>query len=201
MRAIAKIFILLTFSSRADASEECISIENDLDRLACYDRESGRTPEKELIIPPSGNWQVSKETSKLTDQTSVFLTVESQEVVNCGWNRGERIRLWVRCVENTTALLFQTNCHMTSSDYSDYGEITYRLDSEKARTVQGNESTNNRSLGLWSGGRSIPIIKQMFGKSVMVVRMTPFGENPFTATFNISGLEEAIEPLRNACHW
>jgi type VI secretion system protein VasI len=41
----------------------------------------------------------------------------------------------------------------------------------------------------------------MFGKSTMIVRITPFGENPFTATFNISGLEEAIVPLRQACKW
>jgi type VI secretion system protein VasI len=90
---------------------------------------------------------------------------------------------------------------MTSSAYSDYDHIIYRLDDEKAQTINTNESTNNRSLGLWSGARSIPVIKRMFGKSTMIVRMTPFGENPFTATFNISGLEEAIVPLRQACKW
>jgi type VI secretion system protein VasI len=63
------------------------------------------------------------------------------------------------------------------------------------------ESTNNRSLGLWSGGRSIPVIKQMFGKKQMIARMRPFNENAFTVTFNISGLEEASKPLRNACGW
>ncbi|QKV20190.1 type VI secretion system-associated protein TagO [Oricola thermophila] len=197
---IAIAFLLLA-ALNARAKEQCISIANDLDRLACYDREAGRTPKRERITPAIENWDVTKETSKLTDHVNVFLSVKSQGVVNCGWNNGDHIRLLVRCVENTTALIFHTGCHMTSSDYNDYGNITYRLDSDKAQTVRGYESTNNRSLGLWTGSRSIPVIKQMFGKSVMVVRMTPFGENPFTATFNITGLEEAIAPLREACHW
>jgi type VI secretion system protein VasI len=196
------LLLLLLFTGRAIAAvNECIRIDNDLDRLACYDKEAGRTPKQEKLPSSAGKWEIQKETSKLTDQTNVYLTVESNEIIDCGWNHGDRIRLWVRCVENTTALVFQTGCHMTSSSYSDYGKITYRLDEEKAQTIRANESTNNRSLGLWSGARSIPIIKKMFGKSSMIVRMTPFSENPFTATFNISGLEDAIAPLRKACKW
>lgn len=183
------------------AGEGCIQISNDLDRLACYDKALGRTPEQKTEPTAKGNWSVTSETSKLTDQTNVFLRVESDETVNCGWNRGGKVTLYVRCVENKTGLIFATGCHMTSSQYNDYGDVTYRLDDEKAKTVGMQESTNNRSLGLWSGGRSIPVIKQMFDKSQMVVRMTPYGENPFTATFDISGLEESIKPLREACHW
>lgn len=129
------------------------------------------------------------------------MSVESNEVGDCGWNNGSKISLVLRCHENTTSLYFVTGCRMTSGDYNDYGDISYRLDDDRARTVGGHESTNNRSLGLWTGGRSIPVIKQMFGKTQMVVRMTPYGENPFTATFDIAGLNEAISPLREACHW
>ncbi|WP_157018348.1 type VI secretion system-associated protein TagO [Mesorhizobium xinjiangense] len=57
------------------------------------------------------------------------------------------------------------------------------------------------ALGLWNGSRSIPVIKQMLGKSRMIVRMTPYNENPFTATFDITGLENEIAPLRDACQW
>lgn len=104
-------------------------------------------------------------------------------------------------MENTTALFFATHCHMTSSRYNDYGDIEYRLDRDPAGVVSANESTDSSSLGLWSGARSIPFIKGMFGKSELVVRMTPYGESPFMATFDISGLEKRIAPLREACGW
>lgn len=199
MKALTALaFLAATTAANAD---NCISIENDLDRLACYDRAEGRTPKVERVTAPPGKWVVQKETSKLTDQTNVFLGLESDEKVNCGWNRGEKITLVVRCHENTTSLYFNTECHMASSGYSNYGEVQYRLDDGKAQSFNGDASTNNRSLGLWSGGRSIPIIKSMFSKKQMVVRMTPYGENPFTATFDITGLQEAAGPLRKSCGW
>lgn len=201
MRTIVTAAAILAAGSAMASPDACIQIENDLDRLACYDKEVGRTPTQERVPTDAGEWSVRKETSKLTDQANVYAAVESEEVINCGWNRGEKIRLFVRCMENSTSLIFQTGCHMTSSEYNDYGDVTYRLDDDKARTVGMQESTNHRSLGLWSGGRSIPVIKQMLGKSQMVVRMTPYGESPFTASFNIAGLDEAIAPLREACGW
>lgn len=184
----------------AAAPADCVKVDSDLDRLACYDKESGRTSTP-LQSPAAGKWRMETRTNALTDKTDVFLGVESEEVVNCGWNRGAKIMLQMRCMENTTSLVIATGCHMTSSQYNDYGDVTYRLDEEPARTVGMVESTNNRSLGLWNGGRSIPVIKQMLGKARMIVKMTPFSENPFTATFNISGLDASIEPLRQACGW
>ncbi|WP_299941177.1 type VI secretion system-associated protein TagO [uncultured Nitratireductor sp.] len=182
------------------AGEGCIEISNDLDRLACYDKALGRTPERKIEPTAKGKWRVQKETSKLTDQPTVVLNLRSEEEVDCGWNRGGKISLILRCMENKTVLYFNTGCHMADS-IGGYGRITYRLDSDKAKTAEGDASTDNRALGLWSGGRSIPVIKSMFGKSEMVVRMTPFSESPFTATFDITGLEESIKPLREACHW
>jgi type VI secretion system protein VasI len=196
----AVLAVMLLPVNALASTESCIRVENDLDRLTCYDREAGRTPRKETMGPISGAWVVEKSTSKLTDQPTVVMTTRSVETIDCGWSRGQ-ISLTIRCHENTTSMLFVTGCHMTSSEYNNYGDVTYRLDEEKARTVGMHESTNNRTLGLWRGGQSIPVIKSMFGKSQMVVRMTPFGESPFTANFDINGLETAITPLRQACHW
>jgi type VI secretion system protein VasI len=182
---------------------DCIAIDNDLDRLVCYDREAGRTPVVTDMpaAAAQGKWQSRTETSALTDPTNVYLYVLSEEVIDCGWNEGDRITLVVRCVENTTALVFQTACHMTSSDYNSYGDVDYRIDERAASAISMTESTNNRSLGLWNGGRSIPMIKSLFGAERLVTRMTPYGENSFTATFDITGLEEAAAPLRQACGW
>ena len=200
MRLVALLEALIGCSQAAAAPVECANIDIDLDRLACYDREVGRIP-KITALPGKGAWVVRSEKSVLTDRIEVFMSVRSDENVVCGWNKGARVNLTLRCMDNTTALIFDTGCHMTSSEYNSHGDVTYRIDAEKARSVSMVESTDNRSLGLWSGGKAIPMIKQMLGKSRVVARMTPYGENPITATFPVSGLEDAIKPLRQACDW
>lgn len=186
--------------SASEAYANCVLVESDLDRLACYDKEAGRAPKVEALPVATGNWTVQKETSKLTDQDTVVVMLKSDETINCGWNRGKQISLVARCMEDKTVIYFGTDCHMASG-HGGYGEITYRIDTEKARKVEGDASTDNKALGLWSGGQAIPVLKQMIGKSQMVVRMTPFSESPFTATFDIRGLDSAIKPLRDACRW
>jgi len=109
------------------------------------------------------------------------------------------MRLYIQCRENTTLLYITFNGHFMS-DYAN-GRITYRLDSDKARTRSMQESSENMALGLWRGGASIPFIKGMFGHEKFLVRATPHSESQVTATFPIVGLEAAIEPLRKACHW
>ena len=191
---------ILAYPTTGAAESACLKVESELDRLACYDKEAGRIPIQKSEAP-QGKWTVSSQTSKMTDDVDVVIGTESEEVINCGWNKGGKITLVIRCMEKRTSLYFDTGCHMASSDYDSYGEIQYRLDTEKTRTISGDASTNNRALGLWSGGKSIPIIKQMFGKSEMVVRMTPYSENPFTATFDVANLDEAVKPLRKSCGW
>ena len=184
-----------------DLIKACRSMKSDLDRLACYDKASGRTPVITESKAAKGIWKVQVEKSEMTDQTNVYLQVESEKAVNCGWNKNQPIALIIRCRENRTSMIINTGCHMTSSRYNDYGHVSYRIDKRKSRKVSMEESTNNRSLGLWSGRRSIPVIKTLMGASQMIVRMTPYGENPFTAKFNIAGLEQTIRPLRDACRW
>ncbi|UES40961.1 type VI secretion system-associated protein TagO [Roseibium aggregatum] len=186
-------------SAAVDTPQGCSKIPYDDTRLACYDRFFKVKPESTQETKAPTDWQTSLEKSKMDDSTAVILVTQSEEVIDCGWNRGDRVTLHVRCIENTTAMVFSTGCHMTG--HGGYGEVTYRLDDDKPKTARMTESTNNRSLGLWTGARAIPVIKQMFGKSQMIARMTPFSENSFTATFKIGGLEEAIQPLRDACHW
>lgn len=182
------------------AASVCLEVENDLDRLTCYDREAGRTPVVEAVDTQS-KWRVNIETSKMTDDTNVFMFLESNENVNCGWNGGQTISLIVRCMENTTAVYFSTGCHMTSSRYNNYGDVTYRLDDQKSKTKRFQDSTDNKALGLWRGSLSIPFLKEMLGKQKMLVRMTPYGESAFTAEFDISNIEKEIEPLRKSCGW
>ena len=136
----------------------------------------------------------------MTDDTNVFLTVESDTPVQCSFGGGH-LRLVARCRENTTSLIISGDCHMTSSAYNNSGAVTYRLDDASPATWQMDAATNSRALGLWRGGQSIPQIQRMLGKDTLRVRVQPFGQNAVETTFDISGLDEIIGPLQRACHW
>jgi len=156
---------------------------------------------KAASLTAGGQWEGRQEASEFTNDTNVYLSIESTNASVCGRNRDDKVVLWVRCREDTTSVLFQTSCHMTSSSYHDYGDVHVSFDGGSERMVPMTKSRDNFALGLWLGNDSIPFVRQMFGSHEMTVRMKPFDEDAFTVSFAIAGLEEAILPLRQACHW
>ncbi|MGQ7253944.1 type VI secretion system-associated protein TagO [Vreelandella titanicae] len=165
-------------------------------------------PEEEPPAPtpppePRSPWQVSEEVSPMDDSKNVYLSTRANEALPGRYGRSvARPTLYVRCVENTTALILNMDGHfMASSDYHTWGHVDMRIDDGQAFTKSMRESTNNKALGLWNGGTSIPVIRQMFGADQLTMRATPHSESPMTMTFDITGLEEEIAPLREACHW
>jgi type VI secretion system protein VasI len=196
--AVVALYVMSITLASAQPSD-CLSVASDLDRLACYDKEAGRTPQ--VKSSSSGSWRVSSETSKLTDQTNVYLSVRSKETPTCKWNKSGPADLMLRCMEGKTSLIISPDCHVTSSEYSSYGDVDFRIDQEKSKTIAMTDSTDNRALGLWSGGKSIPIIRSLIGKNTLLVRFTPYAEGPQLLTFDISGLADAIKPLQEACNW
>ena len=153
---------------------------------------------------PAHAWDIESETSLLTDEKNVYITTESNESLACSRNQS-KATLQISCRENVTFLVLVTDCHLTSSEYNSYGEITYRIDSMPARTKDFTKSTNNKALGLWEGWASLPLIRELVGSysspKKLVMRFTPYGESSETITFNIRGLKEKIRPLAQACNW
>ena len=62
-------------------------------------------------------------------------------------------------------------------------------------------SKDHKKIESLSEDRVIFRIKEMFRKSRLTARVTRQGEKPLAVTFNISGLESAIKPLRKSCNW
>ena len=199
----AAAFITLPTSVFADIA--CRDIDADLDRLACHDKESGRTPKVEVEAPSigKGKWIVRNSVSEMTDSKDVFLHLQAEQPVTCrSYSGAERPVLLLRCMENTTAIMVSTDsCHLTSSRYNDYGDIEYRVDDNASKTKGFEASTSNDTLGLWSGGAAIPFIKGLLGSEKVIMRFTPYGQSAVTVTFPTAGIDEAIKPLRDACGW
>lgn len=203
MKAILMAVVLtLAAGNSANAQDDdCRAVDNDLDRLACFDKASGRTPTSEPG-PSEGNWNVSIKTSDFEDTTDVYMSVESNDPVQCtAFGRHNTARLMIRCSENTTAVFIATDCHLASG-FQGYGDMDVRVDEKPSASISMDASTDNKALGLWRGGSSIPFVKdRLLGGSTLRVRFTPFSMSPVTAVFDISGIDASIAPLREQCSW
>lgn len=196
IHCVAALVGLAATSALADPSS-CTAIEDDGARLACYD--ALFAPPSEGDIDATGNWQVRTETSKFDDSTKVYLSLSSSEQSNCRYDTAPH-QIWAACRENTTNVwIWFGGCFMSST--TGRGEVTYRVDKLPARTKRFRESNDNEALGLWSGGQAIPFLKELMGHDTLVLRATPFSESTVTAEYDITGLDQALAPLRNACNW
>lgn len=199
---MAVLIVLLPSIGFSQTVDSCKTIEDDNLRLACYDLALGvTTTSVESDTSNNYTWRRQVEISELTDEKNVFLSVLSEDEVRDKYGLGSAPAvLNLRCMENTTAIIISFNDHFMS-DHAGGGKVQYRLDDTPLATQSFRESNNNKALGLWSGGRSIPFIKKMFGHQQLIVRATPYNESSITVKFPIKGIEGAITDLREACGW
>lgn len=153
----------------------------------------------ESDIKSGTGWIVSQEKSKIDDSTNVYLQLSSKEPIANQLREMRNVELFIMCREGKTDLYFVFGGYFMAN-IEGYGTVTYRIDVRPAATKQFTESTDHKALGLWHG-QGVPLIKEMFNSSTLFVRATPYNESSVTAEFNISGLKEAIKPLRAACGW
>ncbi|WP_377299793.1 type VI secretion system-associated protein TagO [Rhizobium sp. SGZ-381] len=180
--------------------DECRAIDSALDRLACFDKVSGRTPEVSSAAVPQSDWKVTEEVSKMNDKRVVMVSAESTETIECGYGRKGKINLVIRCMDDATSLYFVTPCHVASG-FGGYGRVDIRAGDQKAGTSDMDASTDNSAIGLWSGGEAIPIIKKIAAEQRLRIRFTPFSENPVFAEFHTAGLNEPLSKVKAACSW
>lgn len=206
MRTIAFIIFLFIplICSAASISKsqmaECGLKKNNVERLECYDNLAeniGATHPTVSSTESSGKWTTNKEVSPLDDSVNYYLSVESDQPISNRYGGTVTPVLTIRCKENTTAISIWWGVFLGIDSTS----VTYRIDDEKAHTSQWSISTKREHTGKWRGSTSIPFIKKLFGRKTLLLQVTPYGENSVLTNFKISGLKDAIKPLRNTCHW
>ncbi|NMG39862.1 hypothetical protein GRZ55_11470 [Chelativorans sp. ZYF759] len=146
------------------------------------------------------HWDVRRGTSQLDDSASVQLALRSNDVHQDRYGRRKPLTLTIICRENRTNAYISFAEHFMS-DIQGKGRVDYRVDEKAARHRNFRESNDHSVLGLWGGSASIPWLRELFGGQKLYVRATPFSESAVSGEFNISGIEEVIQPLREACNW
>jgi type VI secretion system protein VasI len=141
--------------------------------------------------------------SPLDDSPSVFLSVIATDPLPNPYGFGDPTYAGViiRCKENTTAFFITFGDSLMFPEMIGRSDIDYRLDQDRPGRKELRPSSDMKALGLWRGDTSIPFIKTLLEKDQLFIRAYPMGSSPVEATFPISGLGDAIVPLREACGW
>lgn len=210
IRSIIVAAIALAWpAATVQAQDDCAAFNSPARRAYCY-RNDQKTQNRDGRIVTRGpdgkikirltKWNVQTDTSKLDDTPTVVLQTYSDEPLPAYLGTSSRGELVIRCMENTTSIHTKWGGHFMA-DIQGLGRVSYRIDDMTASSSNMVPSSNHEALGLWNGGSSIPFIKSMLGASTFLVRATPLNESPMEMSFDISGLDVAIAPLRDACGW
>lgn len=190
------------FADQIEDAKACSSVADSLQRLTCFDQAFPSTPattaessSPQSASAPSGvKWEVSEEKSPLDDSATVKAFLAPTTVSGTGVGNAEMF-LMVRCQENTTAVVIATSMFMTG----DTAKVTTRLGDEAAQTSQWNISSNYKSVGLWSGAKAIPFIKDLAKSSNLVVRVE--SRDRTDAQFDLGDIRAVAEKVSAACKW
>ena len=207
--AMLAVFAGTILSGSALAHGDCPASMPDTLRLACYDAmhevididgSAGNASGSNSASSPEtvSDWRVEERVNRMTDTRDVFLVSEARDTIRCN-SRDVRPALILRCLSGETATILQTGCFM--SDTGDYPRVTYRIDDAAAIPRTFEISTDNMALANFREGNARAFIKRMLTADVIAIQFMPFNDNPKISEFDISGLREAIAPLRESCGW
>ena len=145
----------------------------------------------QLAIDNLGNWDVKTTINPIDDSKTVVLTLYEDAVVN---NLDQSVYLIVSCQAEETELymgwgiflgIWSRSVLVRLGDGKAKKQV-WAISYDKLHTVKSNPKK---------------FIEELLKHDTFVAQITPYSSNPITATFNISGLENALKPLREVCGW
>jgi type VI secretion system protein VasI len=167
--------------SRASADKELRTIDA---KIALARRRAAGT----------GAWRTSTEISPIDDSTNVHLSLDSSDTIAGQFGDTVQPVLYVRCKERKTEVFVVWGVYLGIGET----DVLQRLDDSPARTLEWSLSTDYKAA--FYPGSDVAFARELQKHERLLLRVTPYGEKPVTATFNLAGLENALE-LKKACRW
>jgi type VI secretion system protein VasI len=137
-------------------------------------------------------WEYSSDISPIDDSTTHMLRLEANEKTESGIF-GSTPTLIIRHKEGETQVYVSFGTYLGFS--TDAITVTLRLD-ETLTTAEWGLSTDSKAIFYPSNHRTF--IFEMLRSKKMVIRVNPPGSNPITSVFELTGLDEAIKPMKPA---
>ena len=193
--AVLTVFATLFAGCTAPESETSPEAPNVAEQLEVSDvsTDESHVPDAapDPVRPPqpmTGSWTVEERTDPITDVVDVFSTLPSES--------GDQI-LVVRCMQNVTGVMLLWGDYLGSDDAPN---VTHRFDDDDPQTLLWPMTTSSNGH-LRTSGNAISFARQLLDAGRLAARTTPFRESPVTAIFALTGVHNALAPVRAACGW
>ena len=145
--------------------------------------------------PNKGAWRTSVREDPVTGSTRHFAGLGASNTTEGHIGQPVTPRLNVRCEDNTTEVWINWENYIGGERQP----VTLRIGDGESFNVQAGVSTNNESTFIPT---PIPsILKPAADADTLAARTIPYGENPQTAIFNVTGMRAALADLAAACNW
>lgn len=175
----------------------CSKIDAAFARLACYDAITGRSTE-----PPAtdstgtdSEWQITDDLSPIDRSRRVILArfMDSSTPSRSGG-------LGLRCIENRTSIVVVTDQFI--SDYQGNPSVEWRIgDMDPVRDRWSVGGDTNGILFGPTGSSAISMIHQMTESRDFAFRYVDNRGDSQTYVFDLTGLNEHVGLLADACAW
>lgn len=105
-----------------------------------------------------------------------------------------RAQIQILCEENRTVFAFAIPALRAGP------KVELKIDKKPAENMNFIVADDHASLGL-VGRSGIQLMKKLMGAENLSARVLPANESATDITFNVSGFDKAIAPIRKACGW
>lgn len=145
-----------------------------------------------------GQWQVETDKSAMDDSPTVVLSVRANAASADRLGKTIRPTLSIRCKENDTDVFINWQQFLTTGGSDDGTSVQYRIDAARAVTAPWSISTDFTAT---FSRNSVQLARKLATGRRLVVRTTPYGEDPVEASFNLDGLAPLLPRVAQACGW
>ncbi|WGF87271.1 type VI secretion system-associated protein TagO [Marinivivus vitaminiproducens] len=175
----------------------CAGLDGDAAKLACLEdlAATARVAIAAENQPAESRWRVVSEASEISDRPNVYLTLRANDPVDDLLAGPVVPTLWLQCVEGKPAALVNFGFTLGGGTK----EVTARLDHEDPVVLHAPVTSDFHAIGSFRQETVSQQIARMLGHDQLVVRTTSINHSPVTATFPLTGMEGAIQPLREVC--
>ncbi len=147
----------------------------------------------------SGAWRLRTENNPIDDKRTATLSLAAET----GTSRsGDLVTFIARCESNTTEAYVVWGDFLgdDSGDVdAEWKRVIVRVGAVEVREERWGVSTDRDATfaPAWAGN----LLKELFNQERLVLQAIPYGENPNTAIFEVSGLRGVLGELAATCNW
>ncbi|MCD7059475.1 type VI secretion system-associated protein TagO [Pelagibacterium xiamenense] len=203
--AMIAIFHTAPVAAQQFTPEQCAAIGPASERLDCYDsifrtsRFTGGEAGQET--PDMGLWASGIEVSQIEGTERPFASLESEQLIPAQPRGRAPARLTVLCQDGQPVVQFSFAGQFMGTETSRSGLITIQFDRQPPRSQSLDLSADRMALGFFSEDDARGFIDRLLVTNRLIVRAQPQGERSVTVSFQIEGIEQALQPVREACGW